>query len=43
MPLSLFVVIYAVLLIVTFAAGIWLLLHLTALARIVEGLSLIHI
>jgi hypothetical protein len=37
MPLSLFSAIYAVLLIVTFAAGIWLLLHLTALARIVEG------
>ena len=37
MPLSLFFAIYAVLLIVTFSAGIWLLLHLTALARIVEG------
>ena len=37
MTLSLFFAIYAVLLIVTFSAGIWLLLHLTALARIVEG------
>jgi hypothetical protein len=37
MPLSLFTAIYAVLILVTFSAGIWLLLHLTALARTVEG------
>jgi hypothetical protein len=37
MSLWLFFAIYAVSLIVTFSAGIWLLLHLTALARIVEG------
>jgi hypothetical protein len=37
MPLSLFFAVYAVLIVVTLAAGLWLLLHLTALARIVEG------
>ena len=40
MTLSLFFAIYAVLLIVTFSAGIWLLLHLTALARMVEGMRM---
>ena len=37
MPIWLFSVIFAVAVIVTLAAGIWLLLHLTALARTAEG------
>jgi hypothetical protein len=37
MPIWLFSAIFAVSVIVTLAAGIWLLLHLTALARSVDG------
>ena len=37
MPLWLFSVIFGGAVIVTLAAGIWLLLHLTALARTAEG------
>jgi hypothetical protein len=37
MPLWFFTAVFAVSVIVTLSAGIWLLLHLTALARTVEG------
>jgi hypothetical protein len=37
MPIWLFSAIFAVSVIVTLAAGIWLLLHLTALARTADG------
>ena len=37
MPLWLFTAVFAVSVIATLSAGIWLMLHLTALARTVEG------
>ena len=37
MPLWLFTTLFAVAVVVTLIAGIWLVLHLTALARTVEG------
>jgi len=37
MPIWLFSAVFAVAVIMTLVAGIWLLLHLTALARTVEG------
>ena len=37
MPLWLFTAVFAVSVIATLSAGIWLMLHLTALARAVEG------
>ena len=37
MPLWLFSAVFAVAILVTLAAGIWLLLHLTALARAAQG------
>ena len=37
MPIWLFSAVFAVAVILTLAAGIWLLLHLTALARTAEG------
>ena len=42
MPLWLFSTIFAVAVTVTLAAGIWLLLHLTALARTVAGNADVH-
>ena len=39
MPLWLFSAFFAVAVVVTLSAGIWLLLHLTALARAAEGIA----